>query len=85
MEDRGFAGLGTERLVIRRFCPDDVHALATYRSDPEAARLQAWDAPFPLEAAARLIASMEDVSPGAPRRRDRAWSLWTGAPTRRRS
>jgi RimJ/RimL family protein N-acetyltransferase len=50
------AVLRSERLRLRPFVPDDAHALAGYRSDPEVARYQGWDAPFPLEAARTLIA-----------------------------
>ena len=66
MEDRGFQRLVSERLLIRRFRPEDARALATYRSDPEVARLQAWQAPYTQKAAAAFIASLETLSPGIP-------------------
>jgi RimJ/RimL family protein N-acetyltransferase len=54
----------TERLVLRRFRPADAPVLAEYRSDPEVARYQSWDAPFPLlraeTAVANFIASDAD-------------------------
>jgi RimJ/RimL family protein N-acetyltransferase len=54
----------TERLVLRRFRTADAAVLAAYRSDPEVARYQSWDAPFPLlraeTAVANFIASDPD-------------------------
>ena len=54
----------TERLVLRRFRAADATTLAEYRSDPEVARYQSWDAPFPLlraeTAVANFIASDPD-------------------------
>ncbi|MET9224521.1 GNAT family protein [Lentzea sp. NPDC003310] len=56
--------LTSARLTIRPFRPEDAPALADYRSDPDVARYQSWDAPFPLDAATRMIAEMTD--PAAP-------------------
>jgi RimJ/RimL family protein N-acetyltransferase len=54
----------TERLILRRFRKADAPVLAEYRSDPEVARYQSWDAPFPLlraeTAVANFIASDPD-------------------------
>jgi aminoglycoside 6'-N-acetyltransferase len=58
----------TERLVLRRMTDDDAGALAAYRSDPEQARYQSWEAPYPVDSAQALIAEMGDVrfaQPGA--------------------
>jgi RimJ/RimL family protein N-acetyltransferase len=56
--------IATERLILRRFRPADAPVLAAYRSDPEVARYQGWDAPFPLlraeTAVANFIASDPD-------------------------
>jgi RimJ/RimL family protein N-acetyltransferase len=56
--------IATERLVLRRFRPADAAVLAAYRSQPEVARYQSWDAPFPLlraeTAVANFIASDPD-------------------------
>lgn len=46
--------LTTDRLSVRRFEPSDAEALAAYRSDPDIARYQDWDA-FSLEDAYALI------------------------------
>ncbi|WP_432941630.1 GNAT family N-acetyltransferase [Kribbella sp. CA-253562] len=59
--------LSTERLVLRRFRDDDAAALAAYRSMPEVARYQSWDAPYPLEKAietVRLYAGGDPEQPG---------------------
>jgi RimJ/RimL family protein N-acetyltransferase len=56
--------IATERLLLRRFRAADAPVLAAYRSDPEVARFQSWDAPFPLlraeTAVANFIASNPD-------------------------
>ena len=43
--------LTTDRLVVRRFEPDDATALHAYRNDPEVARWQGWSTPWPFEIA----------------------------------
>jgi RimJ/RimL family protein N-acetyltransferase len=58
--------LCTERLRLRRFRPEDAVAFAAYRSDPEIARFQSWDVPYPQERAAALIAEFGADDPGAP-------------------
>jgi RimJ/RimL family protein N-acetyltransferase len=63
--------LVTDRLVLRRFRAADAPALAAYRSDPDIARYQSWDAPYPADAAAAMIAGMAAADP------DRAgWVQW---------
>ena len=42
--DPDFTELRTDRLVIRRFRPEDIDAFAAYRSDPDVARYQSWEA-----------------------------------------
>jgi RimJ/RimL family protein N-acetyltransferase len=64
--DAAFAGLATPRLRIRRFAASDAEALSAYRSDPAVARLQAWDAPYPIEDAKRFVASLAEAAPGTP-------------------
>ena len=56
----------TERLVIRRFAVADVAAVAAYRSDPEVARYQSWDAPVPEASARQLVAEFAAAEEGAP-------------------
>jgi RimJ/RimL family protein N-acetyltransferase len=43
LPDPDFSGLLTERLVIRRFRPEDAVTFTAYRSDPDVARYQDWD------------------------------------------
>ena len=56
--------IATDRLILRRFRKADAPVLAAYRSDPEVARYQSWDAPFSLlraeTAVANFIASDPD-------------------------
>jgi hypothetical protein len=41
--------------VLRRPRTADAPALAARRSEPEVARLQSWQAPYPIEAATALV------------------------------
>jgi RimJ/RimL family protein N-acetyltransferase len=47
--------LRTERLVLRRFGPDDLPSFVGYRSDPDVARYQSWDAGYSADDAARFL------------------------------
>jgi aminoglycoside 6'-N-acetyltransferase len=58
--------LQTARLLLRPFVPSDASIFAAYRSDPEVARYQGWEAPFEVPQARAFIASMEQVVPGTP-------------------
>jgi aminoglycoside 6'-N-acetyltransferase len=66
MEDQSFSVLLSQRLSIRCFQAADASAFAAYRSDPEVARYQGWEAPYSLERAIRFIESLEGASPGVP-------------------
>lgn len=66
MCDSAFTELRTARLVLRRFRPDDAAAFAAYRSDPEVARYQGWDAPVPIEEAERFVTAMAAAHPDTP-------------------
>jgi RimJ/RimL family protein N-acetyltransferase len=66
MEDPSFAHLTSDRLIIRRFVAADADALASYRSDPEVARYQDWECPYPIDEAAGFIASLQNLAPGTP-------------------
>lgn len=54
------------RVRVRAMTPDDAEALAVYRSDPHIARFQSWDAPYPIEAARRLIDGQSALSGPTP-------------------
>jgi RimJ/RimL family protein N-acetyltransferase len=56
----------TERLVLRRFREDDAAVLAAYRSVPEIARYQSWDAPYSFEKALVAVESMAHADPAQP-------------------
>jgi RimJ/RimL family protein N-acetyltransferase len=51
--------LTTERLVLRRLRVDEADAVAEYKNDPEVARYQDWDLPYPVEEIAAKIAAYE--------------------------
>jgi RimJ/RimL family protein N-acetyltransferase len=55
--------MATERLTLRRFRASDAPALAAYRSDPEVARYQSWEAPFALEKAEAAVRAFAAGSP----------------------
>jgi RimJ/RimL family protein N-acetyltransferase len=61
----------TERLVLRRFRPADAETLAAYRSAPEVARYQSWEAPYPVEKARYAVESMVAADPEQP-----GWFQW---------
>lgn len=58
--------IATERLVLRRFRTADAPVLAEYRSDPDVARYQSWDAPFPLLRAETAVANFMASDPDRP-------------------
>lgn len=63
--------IATERLLLRRFSDADAETLAAYRSDPEVARYQSWDAPFPLDRARAAVQGFQEADPEAP-----GWFQW---------
>lgn len=64
--DTGFTELRTSRLVLRRFRPDDAASLAGYRSDPDVARYQGWNAPFSGDQARAFVGALADGHPDTP-------------------
>lgn len=64
--DCAFTQLTTERLIIRRFTPQDAATFSAYRSDPAVARYQSWEAPYSLEDARRFIEQTADEDPDTP-------------------
>ena len=63
--------LRSERLLLRRLEPADAEALAAYRSVPEVALYQSWDAPFPLAEAHALVREFAAADPAAV-----GWFQW---------
>ena len=59
--------LETPRLILRTFEERDAAPLAAYRSDPEVARYQGWEAPFsPGKSRAVCLRNGARAVPGAP-------------------
>jgi RimJ/RimL family protein N-acetyltransferase len=56
----------TSRLILRPFAERDAQAFSDYRSDPEVARLQGWEAPYNLERAVQFVNEMKSAQPGTP-------------------
>ncbi|WP_372662006.1 GNAT family N-acetyltransferase [Amycolatopsis kentuckyensis] len=54
------------RVVVRRFTAADAAAFTAYRSDPEVARYQGWDAPVPDAEARQLVAEFAAAEEGVP-------------------
>jgi RimJ/RimL family protein N-acetyltransferase len=55
--------LETERLRIRQFQDSDLESFLAYRDDPDVARYQGWDVPFPREKALEFVAEMKVKDP----------------------
>ncbi|MDX9992222.1 MAG: GNAT family N-acetyltransferase [Anaerolineales bacterium] len=57
----------TIRLVIRPFRDSDLEPFLAYRNDPEVARYQGWEVPYPRQNALEFIGEMKDAQlvPGA--------------------
>jgi RimJ/RimL family protein N-acetyltransferase len=58
--------IATERLVLRRFRPSDAETLSAYRSDPDVARYQSWNAPYSLAKAKAAVTSLAAGDPEEP-------------------
>ena len=63
--DPEFTELHTDRLVIRRFRPEDVEAFTAYRSDPDVARYQSWET-FTRAQAETFVTEIASLHPGMP-------------------
>lgn len=53
--------LHTQRLLLRNFANSDLEPFLAYRNDPEVAKFQGWDFPYPREKAAAFIENMKDM------------------------
>lgn len=54
----------TERLVLRRFGPEDLSALVAYRRQPEVARYQSWSPSWSMTDAEALLRADQTVAVG---------------------
>lgn len=66
MESETFPSLRTPRLRLRRFHDLDAAAFAGYRSDPEIARYQGWEAPYSTEEATQFVGAMANARADVP-------------------
>jgi RimJ/RimL family protein N-acetyltransferase len=66
MGDAAFTALTTQRLVLRRFRPQDLDTFIAYRSDPETARYQSWEAPYPPSQARQFLRELQATHPDTP-------------------
>jgi Acetyltransferase (GNAT) domain len=64
--DAAFTALTTERLVLRRFRPENLDAFVAYRSDPETARYQSWEAPYRLSQARQFLQELQTLDHDTP-------------------
>lgn len=55
--------LETQRLLIRQFKPSDLEAFLAYRNDPDVAKYQGWDHPYPREKAIEFVQKMSIAIP----------------------
>ncbi len=58
MPDERFTELVSDRLRLRRFARSDLTTFLAYRSDPDVARYQDWDAPYPRADGERMICEL---------------------------
>lgn len=66
MGDAAFTALTTARLVLRRFRPEDLDTFVAYRSDPEVARYQSWEAPYRPSQARQFLQQLQAIHPDTP-------------------
>ena len=66
MGDAAFMALTTQRLVLRRFRPQDLETFIAYRSDPQVARYQSWEAPYPPSQARQFLRELQATHPDTP-------------------
>ncbi len=57
-----FTALAGERVVVRRFRPEDVAEFVAYRSDAEVARYQSWDVPYSPEEGERGKPAQDEIT-----------------------
>jgi len=58
--------LVAQRLRLRSFRKSDLEVFAAYRSDPEVARYQSWNAPYSLDQAVAFYQEMQSEPIGTP-------------------
>jgi aminoglycoside 6'-N-acetyltransferase len=63
MADESFTELPGQRVVVRRFRPEDIAGFVAYRSRPEVARYQSWDTPYQREEGERFVRQLMTAHP----------------------
>lgn len=66
MLDAALAALTSERLVLRRFRPEDLDTFVAYRSDPGTARFKNREAPYRPSQARRFLQELAAIHPDTP-------------------
>lgn len=66
MPDRSFHSVTGERIMLRRFAKTDLATFVAYRSDPDVARYQGWEAPYPRSKGERMIRELLREHPDMP-------------------
>lgn len=56
-----FEPINSERLTIRAFVESDVRELAVRRNDPDVARYQNWEIPYPVEKVEEIVTSLVEM------------------------
>ncbi len=58
--------LETERLILRPFKDADLEVVIAYRNDPDVARFQGWEIPYPDEKAIKWVTNPDVIVPTDP-------------------
>jgi RimJ/RimL family protein N-acetyltransferase len=66
MADHDFTEIVSARVALRRFTLVDVGPFVAYRSVPQVARYQGWEAPYPRQAGEQMIAELLRLDPDTP-------------------
>jgi RimJ/RimL family protein N-acetyltransferase/GNAT superfamily N-acetyltransferase len=53
-----FQPIRTERLLLRPFRRDDIAAFAAWHNDPDVARYQDWETPYPMDRADKVVSEI---------------------------
>jgi RimJ/RimL family protein N-acetyltransferase len=64
--DAAFTRVAGARVELRRFTEADQDTFVAYRSIPELARYQSWDAPYPADAGAAFVREIMAQDPDTP-------------------
>lgn len=55
--------LESPRLILRSFQDSDLESFLAYRNDPEVAKYQSWNVPYPRENGIQFVDLMKMISP----------------------